>query len=182
MIKQKNKIKNIGFCICGSFCTIAKAIEQMEKLVKMGYRVLPIMSETAYSTDTRFGKAKDIVKKVEKICDRKIIHTIKDAEPIGPKNLTDIMIVAPCTGNTLGKLANAITDTSVTMAVKSHLRGQKSVIIALATNDALAGSAKNIATLTNRKFFHFIPTIKDDKVSKPASLIAKFEEIYSFFK
>ena len=121
----------IGFALCGSFCTFSKAIPQMEILSSQGFDIVPIMSKTAYETDTRFGNASDIVRKIENICNKKVIHTIKDSEPIGPKNLTDVMVVAPCTGNTLSKIANAITDTSVTMAVKSHLRCLRPVIIAL---------------------------------------------------
>lgn len=174
---QKNTIKKIGFCICGSFCTISKAIEQMQVLKKENYEILPIMSETAYNTDTRFGKAKEIAQKIETICECKIINTIKDAEPIGPKKLTDIMLIAPCTGNTLGKLEKAITDTAVTMAVKSHLRGQKPVLIALATNDALAATAKNFGSLMNRKNYYFVPMQQDDIKKKPNSLVAEFSLI-----
>ena len=167
----------VGFAMCGSFCTLADAIAQMKLLVESGYDVLPIMSETVYSTDTRFGKAEDIRKKIKNICCKEILHTIEKAEPIGPKNLTDIMIIAPCTGNTLSKLANSSIDTSVTMATKSHLRSQKPLLIALATNDGLSGSAKNIGTMLNRKNVYFVPMSQDDPIKKPTSLVAHFELI-----
>ena len=149
----------------------------MELLSKQGFDIVPIMSKTAYETDTRFGNASDIVKKIQDICNKKVIHTIKDAEPIGPKNLTDVMVVAPCTGNTLSKIANAITDTSVTMSVKSHLRCQRPVIIALASNDALSASAKNIGAVLNTRFMFFVPMSQDDPVNKPNSLVAHFDLI-----
>lgn len=174
---QQENIKKIGFCICGSFCTISKAIEQMQILKNSNYDILPIVSEIVFKTDTRFGKSKDIIKKIEDISQKDIIRTIKQAESIGPKNLTDIMLVAPCTGNTLSKLANAITDSVVTMAVKSHLRGQKPVLIALASNDALAASIKNLGILINRKNYFFVPMVQDDVEKKPTSLVADFEKI-----
>lgn len=167
----------VGFAICGSFCSFSKVIPQMQLLVECGYDLLPIMSETAYHTDTRFGKAEDIIKKIKNICAKEIIHTIETAETIGPKKLTDIMIIAPCTGNTLSKLKNSIIDTSVTMAVKSHLRGQKPVLIALATNDGLSGSAKNLGEMLNRKNIYFVPMSQDDPIKKPTSLVANFDLI-----
>ena len=171
-----NDIK-VGFAMCGSFCTFSKAIPQLKLLVESGYDFLPFMSETAYSTDTRFGKAEDIRKKIENICSKEIMHTIEKAEPIGPKKLTDIMIIAPCTGNTLSKLASSTTDTSVTMAAKSHLRSQRPILIALATNDGLAGSAKNMGTMLNRKNIYFVPMSQDDPIKKPTSLVAHFDLI-----
>lgn len=167
----------IGFAMCGSFCTMSEAIEVLKKIVDKGHDVVPIMSETTYATDTRFGKAKEIQKKVEKITGKKIIHTIVDAEPIGPHDMTDVMVIAPCTGNTLAKLNHAITDTAVTMAVKSHLRQNKPVLIALATNDALGATAKNIADMMNTKNISFVPMIKDDPENKPKSLVADFDLI-----
>lgn len=167
----------VGFAMCGSFCTFSKAIPQMELLVESGYDVLPIMSHMAYSTDTRFGKAADFRKKIENICQKEIIHTIERAEPIGPKKLTDIMIIAPCTGNTLSKLTNSTIDTPVTMAVKSHLRGQRPVLIALATNDGLAGCAQNLGAMLSRKNFYFVPMSQDDPIKKPTSLVAHFNLI-----
>ena len=167
----------IGYAMCGSYCTFDKSIKQLEKLVETGYDVLPIMSENAYSTDTRFGKSQEFAEKIESICKRKIIHTIKDAEPIGPKKMCDIIIISPCTGNTLAKLTNGITDTAVTMAVKSHLRILRPVLITLATNDALGAAAKNIGYMLNRKNIFFVPMKQDDYEKKPNSLVADFSLI-----
>ena len=167
----------VGFAMTGSFCTFSKAIPQMKLMVDSGYEVLPIMSETAYSTDTRFGKAEDFRKEIENICGKKIMHTIEEVEPIGPKKMTDIMIIAPCTGNTLSKLASSTIDTAVTMAAKSHLRGQKPLLIALSTNDGLSGSAANMGTMLNRKNVYFVPMSQDDPIKKPNSLVAHFDLI-----
>ena len=167
----------IGFAMCGSFCTLSKATEQMKILVELGYDVLPVMSYNVYSGDTRFGKAEDFIRTVKSICGRDIIHTIGDAEPIGPKAMTDIMLVAPCTGNTAAKLANAVTDTPVTMAVKSHLRQSKPVLLAVATNDALGASAQNIGKLMNTRHYFFVPFSQDDPEKKPNSLVSHFEMI-----
>ncbi len=169
----------VGFALCGSFCTFSKAIKQMKKLVDMGYKVLPIMSANAYSTDTRFGKSEDIISKVEGITGNKVIHTIEAAEPIGPKKLCDLLIVAPCTGNTAAKLSNGITDTSVTMAVKSHLRVGRPVLLCIATNDGLGASAQNIGRLLNTKNIYFVPFGQDDPFRKPKSLVADFEQLFS---
>lgn len=168
---------NVGFALCGSFCTIAEAIKQIETLKALGADITPILSQTAYSTSTRFGKAEDIIEKIEDICQKKIIHTIFDAEPIGPKKLLDVIVVAPCTGNTLGKLACGITDTSVTLAVKAHLRNDRPVVLAPATNDALAASAQNIGRLMNVKNIFFVPFSQDDSKEKPTSCIADFSLI-----
>ncbi len=169
--------ETVGFALCGSFCTFKKVIPQMKQLVKEGYKVIPIMSHTAYSTDTRFGEAKDFNNEIEEICKEKIIHTIKGAEPIGPKELLDVLVIAPCTGNTLGKLANGISDTSVTLATKAHLRNQRPVIIAVSTNDALGTSAKNIGLLMNSKNIYFVPMEQDDYINKPNSIVADFKYI-----
>jgi len=166
--------KKVGFAMCGSFCTFEKAIEQMKNLKEMNYEIFPIMSETAYFTDTRFGTSKSFIERIEDICGKKIIHTITQAEPIGPKGMLDILLVAPCTGNTLGKLANGITDTSVTMAVKAHLRNDKSVVITVSTNDGLSASAKNIGKLMNYKNIFFVPFCQDDCKKKPKSIVADF--------
>ncbi len=168
---------NVGFAMCGSFCTFKKVIPQIEALVSLGYNVVPIMSQTAYMTDTRFGKAEDFNKKIKAVTGNKIIHTIFDAEPIGPKKLLDALIIAPCTGNTLGKMANGITDTSVTLAAKAHLRNARPVIIAVSTNDALGASAKNIGLLMNSKNIYFVPMRQDDPENKPNSIVADFEKI-----
>ena len=132
----------VGFAMCGSFCTFSKVLPEIERLVELGYDVVPIMSEFAYATDTRFGKAEDFIAQVEEMTGKKIIHTIDEAEPIGPKKLLDVLVIAPCTGNTLGKLACGITDSSVTMAAKAHIRNAKPVVIAVSTNDGLGASAK----------------------------------------
>lgn len=163
-----------GFALCGSFCTLRQAVMEMREIAAQGYGVLPIMSETAYDTDTRFGKAQEFVAEIEEISGRKVIHTIAGAEPIGPKKMADVMLVCPCTGNTLAKLANSVTDTPVTMAVKSHLRNGGPVVLAIATNDALSGSAKNIGKLMNYKNVYFVPMRQDDIEKKPTSVIADF--------
>lgn len=166
-----------GFAMCGSFCTFSKAINQLKDIAKAGYDILPIMSQNAYSTDTRFGKAGDFIDEVEDICNKKIISSIVDAEPIGPKKLVDLMIVAPCTGNTMAKIANGITDTTVTMAVKSTLRIGLPVLVAPATNDALAASAQNIAKLLNTKNIYFVPMKQDNPIKKPTSVVSDFSLI-----
>lgn len=167
----------IGYALTGSFCTFERSLEQAELLRRMGAELIPIMSENASSISTRFGTAEDNVQRFEKICGRKAILSISDAEPIGPKSLTDIMVVAPCTSNTAAKLASSITDTAVTMAVKSHLRSGKPVLLAIASNDSLMGSAKNLGELFNRKNYYFVPMLQDDCVKKPASLVAEFSMI-----
>ena len=166
-----------GFAMCGSFCTIKQATAQMKNLVESGYDIFPIMSPIVFNTDNRFNKAADLKAEVEEICSKKIIHTVDGAEPIGPKKMLDILIVAPCTGNTLAKLALGITDTSVTMAVKAHLRNSRPVVLAPATNDGLSGSAQNIGRLLNCKNIFFVPYGQDDAEGKPTSLIADFTKI-----
>lgn len=169
--------KVVGFAMCGSFCTFKKVIPQMSELRKLNYDVIPIMSEIAYETDTRFGAAEDYIAEIEDICSHKIIHTISGAEPIGSKKMLDVLVIAPCTGNTLGKLANGITDTTVTMAAKSHLRNGNPVLIAVSTNDGLGGAAKNIGQLLNYKNIFFVPMGQDDCEKKPNSIIAEFDKI-----
>lgn len=169
--------ETVGFALCGSFCTFKKVIPQMKRLVDEGYKVIPIMSHTAYTTDTRFGKANDFNNEIEEICKENIIYTISGAEPIGPKQLLDVLVIAPCTGNTIGKLANGISDTSVTLATKAHLRNQRPVIIAVSTNDALGTSARNIGTLMNSKNIYFVPMEQDDYINKPNSIVADFKYI-----
>lgn len=170
---------SVGFAMCGSFCTFSKAIPQIELLVSKGFNVYPIMSETAYSTNTRFGTAKEFTDKISSLTKKEIINSICLAEPIGPKKLLDILIVAPCTGNTLAKITNGITDTSVTMAVKAHLRNQKPVLLAVSTNDALGNAAKNIGNLMNFKNIYFVPMGQDDYINKPSSIVADFDSIYA---
>ncbi len=168
----------VGFALCGSFCTLSKAVEQIKALKAVGADIVPIMSENAYAIDTRFGKAADFVNEIETVCGREIIHTIKDAEPIGPKKLIDILIIEPCTGNTLAKLANGITDTPVTLAAKAHIRNGGKVLIAVSTNDALGAAAANIGRLLNSKNIYFVPMRQDDYVNKPNSIVADFSKTY----
>ena len=165
------KGKRIGFCLTGSFCTFERTLEQMQKLVDQEAIVIPIMSYSAYHLDTKFGKATDFIKKVEDIAGNKVLHTIQEVEPIGPKHLTDIMIVAPCSGNTLAKLSHGINDGPVLMATKSHLRNNRPVVIAISTNDGLAGSAENIGRLLNRKNYYFVPFKQDNPITKPRSIV-----------
>ena len=165
----------IGYALTGSYCTFEKSLMQAEKLVELGAELIPIMSENAASTDTRFGTAAEHIKRLRDICGRDVITSVADDEPIGPKSLTDIMAVIPCTSNTAAKLAGSITDTAVTMAVKSHLRGGKPVVLAIASNDSLLGSARNIGELFNRRNYYFVPMKQDDIIKKPASLVAEFD-------
>ena len=167
----------LGYAFCGSFCTIKQSLEALKKLSEYDIKIKPIMSQIVYTTDTRFGKASDLIAEVEDICKEKVIHDIAAAEPIGPKNLLDIIVVAPCTGNTIAKTALGITDTPVTMAVKAHLRNNKPVVLAIATNDALGASAKNIGLLHNTNNVYFVPYGQDDPHSKNNSLVCKFELI-----
>lgn len=167
----------IGMAMCGSFCTFSKAFEQMIKLKAAGAELTPVMSYHASTLDTRFGTAEENIMTAESICGRGVINTIPLAEPVGPKKMFDLLIVCPCTGNTMAKLANGITDTPVTMAVKSHLRNGRPVLIAAATNDALSASAKNIGTLLNIKNIYFVPFRQDDFVKKPRSAVADFSMI-----
>lgn len=164
----------LGFAICGSFCTFSRAVAQLESLCEAGFEIYPILSEISYQSDTRFGVAKDWIERIERAAGREIIHTIQQAEPIGPKALLDILVVEPCTGNTLGKLAGGITDSSVTMAVKAHLRNERPVVIALSTNDALGASARNLGMLLNRKNIYFVPMRQDDPLGKTQSIVADF--------
>lgn len=167
--------KKIGFAMCGSFCTFKRAVIELEKLAAEGADITPIMSQVSANTDTRFGTAEFFTSKIKAITGKDIITEIKTAEPIGPKNLLDALVVLPCTGNTLAKIASGIADTSVTMAVKSHLRNQKPVLVAVSTNDGLGTAAKNIASLMNMKNIYFIPFVQDDYIKKPNSLVADFE-------
>ena len=165
----------IGFCMTGSFCSFEKSIAVLKALAEK-HEILPIMSENAYSLDTKFGKAEDFRNRICEICKKDIIHTIPDAEPIGPKALLDVLLIEPCTGNTLGKLANGITDTAVTMAAKAHLRNGRPLVTAVSTNDALGASARNIGTLMNSRNVYFVPMGQDSPEGKPASMVAHFEK------
>ena len=164
----------VGYAFCGSFCTISESVEALKNLAKLNIKIKPSMSKIVCKTDTRFGKHDELIETVEKLCGEKVIHDIAAAEPIGPKNLLDIIVVAPCTGNTIAKIALGITDTPVTMAVKAHLRNNKPVVLAIATNDALGASSKNIGLLHNIKNIYFVPYRQDDPTSKNNSLVCDF--------
>ena len=168
---MKLKDKKIGFILTGSFCTFNKTIEQMENIKKQEADIVPIMSYNSYELDTKFGKAKEFISQIENITGKNIIHTIQDAEPIGPKHLTDIMLIAPCSGNTIAKLANGITDSPALMAAKSHMRNNNPLVIAISTNDGLSGSAENIGKLLNRNNYYFVPFRQDNPITKPRSLV-----------
>ncbi len=164
---------NIGFALCGSFCTYAQVFPVIEHLSET-HTIIPILSKAAASIDSRFGSAQEHVQQIVSMCKCQPICTISQAEPIGPKKLLDALIIAPCTGNTLAKLAHSIADTPVTMAAKSHLRNGRPIIIAISTNDALAGAAENIGKLLAKKNYYFVPFGQDDPFGKPTSLIADF--------
>ena len=167
----------VGVAICGSFCTFKKSFEAAKRLADLGAELIPIMSFNASALSTRFGKAEDNVKIFEEIAGRPVINTIEAAEPIGPKRMTDVMLLPNCTGNTLAKLSLSVTDSPVTMAVKSHLRGGRPVVINVATNDALSGSAKNIGALMNLRPYYFVPIRQDDYIKKPTSVVGDFDRI-----
>lgn len=167
----------VGFAFCGSFCTLMKAVDALEQVAGRYSEVYPIVSETVYATDTRFGAAHDFMREMERICDRRVIATVKDAEPIGPKKLLDVLVICPCTGNTLAKLAHGVTDSSVTMAAKAHLRNGRPLILAPATNDGLSAAAPNLGTMLGRKNVYFVPFGQDDCVGKPTSLVADYSRV-----
>ena len=169
--------QTVGFAVCGSFCTHAKAMEALEQVKARFARVVPIVSQAVADTDTRFGNAHDLMREMERICNHRVISTVKAAEPIGPQKLLDLLIICPCTGNTLGKLAAGVTDTSVTMAAKAHLRNQRPLLIAPSTNDGLSTSAASIGSLLPRKYIYFVPFGQDDPVKKPTSLVADFSQV-----
>ncbi len=163
----------IGYCICGSFCTHKQSLSVLRKLCA-DHEVVPILSETVTKTDTRFGKAEDLIKTAADLCKREPVTSIKDAEPLGPKEPLDLLVICPCTGNTLAKLAAGITDTTVTMAAKATVRADRPVLIALCSNDALGANLRNIGELLNRKNYYFAPLHYDDPVNKPHSLVSDF--------
>lgn len=167
---------NIGFALCGSFCTFEQVFPVMQTLSST-HKVIPIFSQVAYTTDTRFGTAQSHIRTAAQICGTDPLHTIAQVEPIGPKKLLDALIIAPCTGNTLAKLAHSIADSPVTMAAKSHLRNARPVLVAVSTNDALGGAAENIGKLLSRKHYYFVPFGQDDPSKKPTSMIADFRLI-----
>ena len=166
----------IGFAMCGSFCTYSEVFPIMESLSK-NYRIVPIFSHSAYSIDSRFGTAQSHILRVSEICGTAPLHTIEEVEPIGPKKLLDALVIAPCTGNTLAKLAHSIADSPVTMAAKSHLRNGRPILLAVSTNDALAGAAENIGKLLARRNYYFVPFGQDDPAKKPTSMVADFKMI-----
>ncbi len=166
--------ERIGFAMCGSFCTHAEAIRQLELLSQSGAALVPIMSETAYGTDTRFGTAEALRERVRTVCGAEIVHTIAKAEPLGPKAPLDLLILCPCTGNTLAKIAHGVTDTAVCMAVKAHLRADRCLVIALASNDGMSANLANLSVLLARKQVYFVPMRQDDPIAKPHSLVADF--------
>lgn len=172
----------IGYALCGSFCTLGTSLLAMERLAAEGVEILPIMSDCSYSTDTRFFKSEALCRRIVEITGNSIIHTIVDAEPLGPSRPLEAMIIAPCTGNTLSKLANGIADTAVTMAAKAHLRCDRPLLIALASNDALSANLRNLSVLLNRKSVYFVPMRQDDPTGKPHSLVADFERLPEAFK
>lgn len=164
----------VGFAFCGSFCTLSQSMTALEQVAARFGSVWPIVSETVAATDTRFGAAHDFMREMERICGRRVISTVAAAEPIGPRKLLDVLVICPCTGNTLGKLAHGITDTAVTMAAKAHLRNGRPLVIAPSTNDGLSASAPNIGRLLERKQVYFVPFGQDDCKGKPTSLVADF--------
>lgn len=168
----------IGFAICGSFCTLAKTYAVIEKLMSEGARVYPIMSEHASTIDSRFGTSEEFIKKLEEITGHKMQIKINETEKIGPNNTYDILVVAPCTGNTMAKLAYAITDTSVLMAIKATLRNQTPVVLSIATNDALGLNLKNIGQLINIKNIYFVPFGQDNYKTKNNSMVSKMDLVY----
>ena len=164
----------IGYAFTGSFCTHKESLTVLEQLCSQNMDIVPIMSENVYTTDTRFGSANSLIKRVEELCNRRVIHSIKEAEPLGPSCPLELLIIAPCTGNTLAKIALGITDTAVSMSAKAHLRQNRNLLIALASNDAMSANLKNIGTLLNRKNIYFVPMKQDDIQKKPHSLVADF--------
>ncbi len=168
--------KRLGLALCGSYCTYEKVLKEAEKLAA-DWDLTALMSETAACTDSRFGKAEDFIARLEALTGKGVMRSIVEAERVGPEKLFDVLVIAPCTGATLARLASGLTDTAVTMAAKSHLRNGRPVVIALSTNDALSGSAENIAALLNRKNYYFVPFGQDDPEGKPSSLQADFSRM-----
>lgn len=164
----------LGFALCGSFCTYDAALRELEQLRARFFDITPILSEHGATTDSRFGAGAEFVRRAEAICGRPAITTIAGAEPIGPKKLLDVLLILPCTGNTIAKLAGGVTDSAVTMAAKAHLRNERPVVLAVSTNDGLAGSAQNIGQLLARRNYYFVPFRQDDPAGKPRSLVADF--------
>lgn len=164
------KGKRIGFVFTGSFCNFRKTIDELKKIVQLGAKIVPIMSENSYTLDTKYGKASDFIDEIEEITETKILHTIQEVELLGRKDMLDIIVVAPTTGNTIAKLANDITDGPATMAVRSHLRQERPVVIAISTNNGLSSAGENIGKLLNRKYYYFVPFRQDNPFTKPRSI------------
>ena len=171
----------VGLAMCGSFCTFEKVLSVMEQWADR-YDLTAILSETAASTDTRFGKAADFITRLEHITGKPVIRTIADAEPVGPQKLFDVLVIAPCTGNTLAKMAHGITDTAVTMAAKAHLRNGRPLCVAFTTNDGLSVTLQNVGVLLTRKNIYFVPFYQDDPIGKPNSLSADFTKLEQTFQ
>ena len=171
----------IGFAMTGSHCTLSSSLKALELLVENGYEVQPIMSDSVYSTDTRFFRSEELRRRVEEISGQKIIHTVREAEPLGPTRPMEQLIIAPTTGNTLAKLASGITDTAVTMAAKAHLRRDRPLLLAVASNDAMSQNLQNLARLINRRSVYLVPMRQDDPIGKPHSLVADFSRLYECF-
>lgn len=172
----------LGVAFCGSFCTTQTVINELEILVTKGFDITPILSEHVDTISTRFGEHDKIRERIESICGKECITDIPTAERIGPDKMFDVLLLAPCTGNTLAKLAHGFSDNTVTLATKSHLRNERPVIVALATNDGLSGNLQNIATILNRKHFYFVPFGQDDAIKKTNSLVCHFEMIEDTIK
>ena len=169
--------ERIGFALCGSFCTFQRVIAELEQLCAEYETVIPIFSETSSRLDSRFGAADAFIERVESLCRRPVLRTVADVEPIGPKQLLDLLVVMPCTGNTIAKLANGVADSAVTLACKAHLRNERPIVLAVSTNDALGGNAANIGKLLTRKHFYFVPFGQDDPKGKPCSMGADFAKL-----
>ena len=171
------KKRTLGLAMCGSFCTFSRVLDVLERLKTQYPNIIPILSEASYTTDTRFGAAADFRTRIEAICGHEILHTIAQTEPIGPKKLLDCLVIAPCTGNTLAKLACGIADGPVTLATKAHLRNERPIVLAVSTNDALAGNAPSIGTLLTRRHYYFVPFRQDSPQKKPRSMVADFSKL-----
>jgi len=169
--------ERVGFAVCGSFCTHEKVLGALKRLTETYETVIPIASENAAFTDTRFGTSEDLMETLEELTGNEVLCDITTVEPLGPKGLLDVLVIAPATGNTIAKLAAGITDTAVTMAAKSHLRNGRPVVIAMASNDGLSAGARNIGELLVRKNYYFVPFGQDNAVLKPCSLMADFDQI-----
>lgn len=174
---MSDSFKRIGYVITASHCTFSRSLAVLAELAASGREIVPIMSENAFYTDTRFFRAEDFSARVEAICGRRVIHTVKDAEPLGPREPLDLLVVAPCTGNTLAKAMQGITDTAATMAIKAHLRADRPTLLAVATNDALSANLANIAAALSRRSVYLVPMKQDDPRGKPHSLVAELERI-----